>query len=73
MTVQQDIDTDATLDIVELTAYLGLHGDQAKTVLDWTGENADHLWTSAEAEQLAGRFWADAFGTSNTSLESIAW
>lgn len=58
-TTQQDIDTDATLDIVELTAYLGQPDHEQSAVLAWTGEALDHLWTATEAEQLAGVWAAD--------------
>lgn len=60
MTVQQDIDTDATLDIVELTAHLGEPADQQEAVFSFSGVlDPGHLWTGVEAEQLAGIWAAD--------------
>jgi hypothetical protein len=58
-TTQQDIDTQATLDYVELAARFGLAQDQAYIVLNWSGEDGAHLWTDAEAEELAGVWAAD--------------
>lgn len=52
-------DTGNMIDYVELAARFGLHGDQATTVLDWTGEDSGHLWTEADADELAGVWAAD--------------
>lgn len=40
------------LDYIELTKRLGQPDDQQNAVLAWTGENADHRWTEAEAAEL---------------------
>lgn len=58
-TMQQDTDTEATFDYVELTARLGLAEHEQSAVLAWTGEDADHLWTDAEADELVGVWAAD--------------
>lgn len=58
-TMQQDTDTQATLDYVELTTRFGLADHEQSAVLAWTGEGADHLWTDAEADELAGVWAAD--------------
>jgi len=53
-------DTEATLDIVELTARLGQPANRRGAVLAWTGEDGAHEWTEREAEELAGLWAADA-------------
>jgi hypothetical protein len=52
-------DTEDTIDYVELTARLGLPASEQSTVLAWTGEAADTIWTIAEAERLADVWAAD--------------
>jgi hypothetical protein len=52
-------DMQTTIDYIELTARLGLPDHEQSAVLAWTGESADHLWTEADAEDLAGMWAAD--------------
>jgi hypothetical protein len=54
-------DTEDTIDYVELTARLGLPASEQSAVLAWTNENADHLWTLAEADELADHWAADGW------------
>lgn len=52
-------DTGTTIDYVELTARLGLPDCEQSAVLTWTGEDAGHLWTDGEADELADVWAAD--------------
>lgn len=52
-------DTGTTIDYVELTARLGLPAHEQSAVLAWTGEDASHLWTDGEADELVGVWAAD--------------
>lgn len=52
-------DTENTIDIVELTARLGLPAHEQSAVLAWTNEQPDHEWTETEAEGLLDIWAAD--------------
>lgn len=52
-------DTENTIDLVELTARLGLPADQQSAVLAWTGEYSWTEWTEGEADELIGIWNAD--------------
>lgn len=47
------------MDIVELTARLGLEPHEQSAVLAWTNETLDHEWTEREADELADVWSAD--------------
>lgn len=49
--------TQNTIDYIELTARFGLPDTDQSALLAWTGEDADHEWTIAEADELA-EIWA---------------
>jgi len=59
MTETGTIDTEATMDVAELTARLGLPEHEQSAVLAWTGESADHIWTETDAVELADIWAAD--------------
>lgn len=48
----EEHDTQATIDLAELTARLGHPGHDQQAVLAWTNEDEGHLWTEAEIEEL---------------------
>jgi hypothetical protein len=47
------------MDIVELTARMGLDETDQSAVLAWTGRPVDYLWTETEADELADIWAAD--------------
>lgn len=52
-------DTENTIDVVELTARLGLPADQQSTVASWANAEDGHLWTEREADELVDIWWND--------------
>jgi hypothetical protein len=51
--------TENTIDIVELTARLGLPESEQDTVLAWTNEQFGHEWTESEVAELLDIWAAD--------------
>lgn len=54
-----DSSTGPAIDYIGLTERLGLPAHEQAAVLAWTGENTGHLWTEAEAAELAEVWAAD--------------
>jgi len=52
-------DTENTIDIIELTARLGLPESEAHAVLAWTNEQPGHEWTESEVAELLDIWAAD--------------
>lgn len=47
------------IDLPELTARLGLPAHEQSAVQAWSGEDYGHLWTEAEAAELAEQWKQD--------------
>lgn len=58
-TMNEMTDTEDTIDIVELTARLGLPDHEQEAVLAWTGRDADWGWTTREVDELIEIWNAD--------------